>query len=64
MEVKGETSKSVANFLNIWNQLLSEEKGKANYKFNPTMFVTDEAGANFNGLKEAYGKQVLNRIIT
>ena len=64
MEVKGETSKSVAKFWEIWNELLASVKGEPGYKFNPTQFVTDEAGANFNGLKAVYGEQVLNRVIT
>ena len=54
MEVKGETSKSVAKFWEVFNSMLSEITGKENYKFNPKLWVTDEAGANFNGLKQIY----------
>ena len=55
MEVKGETSKSVALFWSIFNDMLSEIKKQPGYKFNPKFWVTDEAGANFNGIKQVYG---------
>ena len=55
MEVKGETSKSVALFWSIFNDMLSEIKKEPGYKFNPKFWVTDEAGANFNGIKQVYG---------
>ena len=53
MEVKGETSSSVGLFWETFNSMLSEIKGE-DYKFNPKLWVTDEAGANFNGLNKVY----------
>ena len=55
MEVKGETSENCAKFWEILNEMMAEIKCQPGYKFNPKHFITDEAGANFNGIIAAYG---------
>ena len=44
--------------------MLSEISGTENYKFNPKMFITDEAGANFNGILSVFGQLGLNKAFT
>ncbi|MDA8032385.1 MAG: hypothetical protein MPK62_14925, partial [Alphaproteobacteria bacterium] len=55
MEVKGETSENVALFWRLFNEVLAEVKGEPGYQFNPCGWITDEAGANFNGIGMVYG---------
>ena len=64
MEVKGETSDNCAKFWEILNEMLSEISGIENYKFNPKMFITDEAGANFNGILSVFGQTGINKAFT
>ena len=78
MEVQGETSESTALFWQNINAMLQEVKGDETVYFNPYMFITDEAGANANGITKVFGqegydksrtcqfhfKQSLNRMLT
>ena len=41
--------------------VLAEVKGEPGYQFNPCGWITDEAGANFNGIGMAYGQQALQK---
>ena len=61
MEVKGETSENVTLFWRLFNEVLAEVKGEPGYKFNPCGWITDEAGANFNGIGMVYGHQALQK---
>ena len=61
MEVKGETSENVALFWRLFNEALAEVKAETGYKFNPCGWITDEAGANFNGIGMVYGHQALQK---
>ena len=61
MEVKGETSENVALFWRLFNEVLAEVKGEPGYKFNPCGWITDEAGANFNGIDMVCGHQALQQ---
>ena len=49
MEIKGETADSIAIFWTTLNEMLTEVAGRETF-FNPWMFITDEAGANHNGI--------------
>ena len=64
MEVKGETSENCAKFWEILNEMMAEIKCQPGYKFNPKHFITDEAGANFNGIIAAYGPAGAQRAYT
>ena len=64
MEVKGETSENCAKFWEILNEMMAEIKCQPGYKFNPKHFITDEAGANFNGIIAAYGQAGAQRAYT
>ena len=61
MEVKGETSENVALFWRLFNEVLAEVKGEPGYQFNPCDSITDEAGANFNGVGMIYGEEALQK---
>ena len=61
MEVQGETSDSVALFWENLNAVLREVKGDESIYFNPSMFITDEAGANFNGIYKVFGQQGVDK---
>ena len=61
MEVKGETNENVALFWRLFNEVLAEVKGEPGYQFNPCGWITDEAGANFNGIGMVYGQQALQK---
>ena len=56
MEVKAEDSTNCAEFWNVFNQMLQEIRKDENYFFNPKRFITDEAGANHNGIAAVYGE--------
>ena len=56
-EVKGETSDSCALFWETLNQMLREVSKDDNIKFNPYLFIVDEAGANFNGIQKVFGEE-------
>ena len=57
MEVQGETSESTSLFWKTLNKMLQEVKGDDSIYFNPYMFITDEAGANANGITNVFGKE-------
>ena len=57
MEVKGETTESVALFWTILDRMLKEVFNDQTIYFNPYMFITDEAGANYNGIMQVYGEE-------
>ena len=56
-EVKGETSDSCALFWETLNQMLREVSKDDNIKFNPYLFIVDEAGANFNSIQKVFGEE-------
>ena len=64
MDVQRENKEMVALFFELFNEALREYTGDKNYKFNPTMIVTDEAGAIHQGLHEVFGHNFLERIST
>ena len=78
MEVQGEKTESTTLFWQNINSMLREVKGDDSVYFNPYMFITDEAGANANGITRVFGqegydksrtcqfhsKQSLNRMLT
>ena len=45
-EVKSESTQEINLFWELFNEILSEIKGK-NYKFNPKSIMVDENGANY-----------------
>ena len=55
MEIKGETADSIAIFWTTLNDMLTEIAGRETF-FNPWMFITDEAGANHNGILRVFGQ--------
>ena len=57
MEVQGETTESTALFWQNINSILREVKGDDSIYFNPYMFITDEAGADANGITRVFGQE-------
>ena len=55
MEIKGETADSIAIFWTTLNEMLTEVAGREIF-LNPWMFITDEAGANHNGILRVFGQ--------
>ena len=57
MDVKSESTVNIAKFWELWNKVLSDFSKRKDYKFNPSTFVTDEAGGNFTAIKQVYGEE-------
>ena len=64
MEVKAEDTANCAEFWNVFNEMLREIQKDENYYFNPKGFITDEAGANHNGIAAIYGEEGSNKSST
>ena len=64
MECECENTECIAVFLDLFNKALQKKKGNPQYKFNPTGFMVDENGANFNAVERVLGKDVANRTVT
>ena len=54
MEVKSESTKEISLFWQLFNDILTEIKGK-NYKFNPKSIMVDENGANYCAIRKVFG---------
>ena len=54
MEVKSESTKEISLFWELFNDILSEIKGKK-YKFNPKSIMVDENGANYCAIRKVFG---------
>ena len=54
MEVKSESTHEISNFCELFNQILTEIKGR-NYKFNPKSIMVDENGANYCTIRKVFG---------
>ena len=64
MEVQRENTEMINLFFNLFNKALVNHVGDPNYKFNPMLIMTDEAGANLQGIKDAMGSEYLGKIVT
>ena len=56
MEVKREDTTCYSMFWQILNNMLSEVKNQQGYKFNPKMFIVDEAEAVAAGIRNVFGE--------
>ena len=54
MEVKTESTHEISIFWELFNEILSEIKGR-NYKFNPKSIMVDENGANYCTIRNVFG---------
>ena len=54
MEVKSESTHEISIFWELFNEILSEIKGR-NYKFNPKSIMVDENGANYCTMRKVFG---------
>ena len=54
MEVKSESIQEISLIWELFNQILTEIKGK-NYKFNPKSIMVDENGANYCTIRKVFG---------
>ena len=63
MESEKENTKSIALFLELFDNVLRVVSGKKDYKFNPCGIMCNEAGANFNAVEQVLGKEILARTV-
>ena len=54
MEVKNEFTFEIIVFLELFNEILSDIKGR-DYKFNPRAITVDENGANYCAIQKVFG---------
>ena len=54
MEVKSKSTHEISIFWELFNEILSEIKGR-NYKFNPKSIMVDENGANYCAMRKVFG---------
>ena len=64
MECKREDTEMVSIFFRLFNEALAKHVGNENYKFNPSMICTDEAGAILPAIRNVFGEEYLNRIVS
>ena len=64
MEAQHEDTQTMVLFYRLLNEMLQKVSGKKNYKFNPSRFYVDEAGANKNAIKKVFGRRALDKTIT
>ena len=64
MEAMNEDTPTMTLFFNLLNEVLQKVSGKPKYKFNPSRFYVDEAGANKNAIAKVFGREALNRTVT
>ena len=64
MECKHEDTEMVSIFFRLVNEVLAKHVGNENYKFNPSMICTDEAGAILQAIRNVFGEEYLNRIVS
>ena len=64
MEAMHEDTPTMTLFFNLLNEVLQKVSGKPKYKFNPSRFYVDEAGANKNAISRVFGRAALNRTVT
>ena len=54
MEAKSESTPEISIFWELFNEIISEIKGR-NYKFNPRSIMVDENGANYCAIRKVFG---------
>ena len=64
MEMRTENVRDISIFFTLWNEILGKVKGDLHYKFNPTTFMCDAAGANIQALQQVYGEMEPHRVVT
>ena len=64
IDVKSESTEGFAVMWELLNECLQKLTKNKNYKFNPTGWMTDENGANWNGIEKVFGKDSLSRVVS
>ena len=54
IEVKSESTHEISIFWDLFNEILSEIKGR-NYKFNPKSIMVDENSTNYCTIRKVFG---------
>ena len=60
METKKEDTEAITLFFSKFNEMLRRIMQKTDYNFNPKNLMMDEAGANFNGVKNVLGQKFVD----
>ena len=64
MEVKHESTCEITVFWELFNEILSDIKGR-DYKFNPRVIIVDENGANYCAIQKVFGLDfVTSKVVT
>ena len=64
MEAQHEDMPTMIIFFRLLNEVLQKVSRIPDYKFNPSRFYVDEAGANKNAIKKVFGKKALKKTVT
>ena len=64
MEVEKEDTESLALFLILFNETLSEVLGQEGYKFNPYGIMCNENGTNLNAIEQVFGTMYMGKTVT
>ena len=65
MEAEREDTETLTIFLQTFKKMLAEYKKDSSYSFNPEGgFIVDEAGANFNAIRNVFGEDMLKKTFT
>ena len=64
MECERENTQCITLFLDLFNKALQRKTGNPQCKFNPTGFMVNENGANFNAIEKVLGKDVAECTVT
>ena len=60
IETKKEDTEAITLFFSKFNEMLRGIMQKMDYNFNPKNLMMDEAGANFNGVKNVLGQKFVD----
>ncbi|KAK3712983.1 hypothetical protein QZH41_012837 [Actinostola sp. cb2023] len=63
MESMKEDTDAMIKFWSLFNEILQDITGDPQYVFNPTGWVLDEAGAQWNAVRIVFGEQSIPKVI-
>ena len=64
MDAKNEDTATLTLFFRLLNEVLQKVSGVPDYKFNPSRFYVDEAGANINAIRKVFGRRAARKTVT
>ena len=64
IDVKSETTEGFVVMWELLNECLQKLTENKNHKFNPSGWMADENGANWNGIEKVFGKDSFSRVVS